>query len=331
MGLTSADGQLPTQLNWADTAVQSTAYCQQQANDKFDAPFDSTDQTCAIDPPGDSTGICSGDSGGPLLAQGANDTLVEIGINSWTATDCSTQTPGYFMRTDVISNWVNNWIQAVAPPTTDTSAATNIHPVSAQLNGALDPNGFATNYYFQYGTSAAYGSRVGAGSTNNGGTSLAVNAALTRLAPGALYHYRLVASNTNGTVAGADQTFTTPPAPLPGKYRGRTSQRWPITIDVAANRYQLAGLSFSFTMRCTRHRPLSYTFTPTGSGYWPRKLSLADGFGIIDSFRDSENTRYRLEATFGATGGASGTLSATWLSARYGTCRTGAIRWHATR
>ena len=40
-----------------------------------------------------------------------------------------------------------------------------------------------------------------------------VSASLTGLVPGALYHVRLVATNSAGTTFGPDQTFTTPAAP----------------------------------------------------------------------------------------------------------------------
>jgi hypothetical protein len=82
---------------------------------------------------------------------------------------------------------------------------------AATLTGAVDPEGLDTTYYFQYGTSPAYGAswpsvpaHAGGG---DGGAAVAVG--LEGLQPETTYHYRLVASNEDGTTYGADQTFTT--------------------------------------------------------------------------------------------------------------------------
>ena len=58
---------------------------------------------CAIDAPTYADGTCNGDSGGPLLAQRADGTWIEIGITNSGAADCSTGVPNFFARADALS------------------------------------------------------------------------------------------------------------------------------------------------------------------------------------------------------------------------------------
>jgi hypothetical protein len=102
-------------------------------------------------------------------------------------------------------------------PTVTTAGANEVTVGTATLTGSIDPQGWETGYYFQYGLSTAYGSRwpslpVILGSPTG---SQSIVTFLQNLQPGTLYHYRLVASNPGGTSYGADQTFATPAYPAP--------------------------------------------------------------------------------------------------------------------
>lgn len=94
-------------------------------------------------------------------------------------------------------------------PTVTTTAATGITSTAATLNGTVNPNGQSTTYYFQYGTTTAYGTNTTSTSAGSGSTSVAVSANLSGLAPSTTYHFRLVATNASGTTNGLDQSFTT--------------------------------------------------------------------------------------------------------------------------
>ena len=100
-----------------------------------------------------------------------------------------------------------------AAPAVVTGAATSVTPTSATLNGSVDPNGRATTWFFEYGTSTSYGTRTAAKDAGSGGSAVAVSAAVANLARGRVYHYRLVATSDAGTSRGADQTFSTTGAP----------------------------------------------------------------------------------------------------------------------
>ena len=95
-----------------------------------------------------------------------------------------------------------------AAPGATTGNATDVTGNSATLTGVVNPNKETTTYYFEYGTSTAYGSKT-AEQTVGGNAGKTVDATVTGLAPNTLYHFRLVAVNPSGTETGNDKTFTT--------------------------------------------------------------------------------------------------------------------------
>lgn len=102
--------------------------------------------------------------------------------------------------------------QAAVPAAT-TGNATSITQTTAKLHGTVKPNNEATTYHFEYGTTTAYGTitpETGPVPAGAGTTNVAVD--IASLAPGTVYHYRIVATNAAGAVGGKDRTFTTRPA-----------------------------------------------------------------------------------------------------------------------
>ncbi|MDD2965062.1 MAG: hypothetical protein PHU33_14035, partial [Bacteroidales bacterium] len=94
-------------------------------------------------------------------------------------------------------------------PIVTTIAATNVAPVSAALNGSVNPNTLATTYFFQYGATTSYGSTTPVVSAGSGSSAVSVSANISGLTPGQTYHFRIVATNTDGTAYGSDLSFTT--------------------------------------------------------------------------------------------------------------------------
>lgn len=111
--------------------------------------------------------------------------------------------------TDGTARGQNGTFTTRTAPVAATGAATSVTVASATLNGTVDPNGRATNWYFEYGTSTRYGSKTPAASAGSGTTARAVSASVSSLRPGLRYHYRLVAASDAGTSRGADRTFST--------------------------------------------------------------------------------------------------------------------------
>lgn len=121
------------------------------------------------------------------------------------------------------------------PPAATTSAASSVTSTSAKLNGRVDPNGRPTSYLFEYGTSAAYGSKTPSASAGSGTSIIAVARTVSGLRAGTLYHFRIVATSDAGSSPGADQTFTTqaPPtvATAPATAVGPTSATLGGSVD----------------------------------------------------------------------------------------------------
>ena len=100
----------------------------------------------------------------------------------------------------------------------ETTAATNLSQTGATLSGKLDPDGLATNYYFEWGPTPGYGNVTSAPPGTSAGSvsgSTVVSAPIEGLSSYTTYHYRLVASNSIGTTYGNDEAVTTLPPLLP--------------------------------------------------------------------------------------------------------------------
>ena len=99
-------------------------------------------------------------------------------------------------------------------PTATTGAATQITYQSAVLEGGSNPEGAATEVYFVYGTTTAYGSTSTPIQLSAGKVTTNVSATVTGLAAYTTYDYRLVAVSANGTTKGTKKTFKTAKIPL---------------------------------------------------------------------------------------------------------------------
>lgn len=102
---------------------------------------------------------------------------------------------------------------AATVPTASTGPVTAVAPTTATVSGSVNPNGAATTWYVEYGTTTSYGKQTSSTSAGSGTTSAAVSASLAALKPGTTYHYRFVATSTAGTGRGADGILTTSSAP----------------------------------------------------------------------------------------------------------------------
>ncbi len=94
---------------------------------------------------------------------------------------------------------------------------------SARFSGTVDSNGLATTADFEYaldpkysgGGPVIYSAHTPAVELTAGVTSFKLTSPVSGLVPNALYHVRLVATNSAGTTDGPDQKFTTAPSPPP--------------------------------------------------------------------------------------------------------------------
>ena len=116
---------------------------------------------------------------------------------------------------------VNQGAVDVVPfaPLVSTSGTSGLTEVAATVEGTVNPDQTTlSSCHFQYGTSFSYGQEVPCSSfPTTGVASSAVSVALTGLAPGTTYHYRVLATNEVDTSYGTDATFTTAAATGTGK------------------------------------------------------------------------------------------------------------------
>ncbi len=100
------------------------------------------------------------------------------------------------------------------PPAATTLLPTDVGGSSAVLHGVLvDAGNQTTAYWFELGTTTAYGTATESVTTTKAGTL--AQSAVAGLSPGTTYHARLVARNDDGVALGADIPFMTTGAALP--------------------------------------------------------------------------------------------------------------------
>jgi hypothetical protein len=95
-------------------------------------------------------------------------------------------------------------------PVIESTSASNLTQGSAQLNAKINPEGLDTTYHFEWGPTTAYGHSVpipdediGAGASR----VIVKPQQITGLAANETYHWRVVATNANGTSVPVDHTF----------------------------------------------------------------------------------------------------------------------------
>jgi hypothetical protein len=104
---------------------------------------------------------------------------------------------------------------------------TNVTQSGAVLQGSINPSDKATTYYFEYGTSTAYGAVTAQATLPKSKAWQTVSAEIAGLSAGSTYHYRLIAWNGGGTkdkTVGPDHTFTTVFAEDPSSSAPDTTQ-----------------------------------------------------------------------------------------------------------
>ncbi len=118
-----------------------------------------------------------------------------------------------------------------AAPIATTRGPSGVGASQATLHGYVSPRGLATSYWFEYGTSTGYGSRVPVpeGSVGTSGQQVSGTVELQAQTD---YHYRLVASNADGTGYGADDAFSTAAPTVTGVSPGTDAASGGATVTV---------------------------------------------------------------------------------------------------
>lgn len=94
-------------------------------------------------------------------------------------------------------------------PVAITGPVTSVDADSATLKGTVNPGGEPSTWRFEYGKTTSYGSKTPWQNAGNGTANVDVAAVVSGLDAGTTYHYRLLATNDDGTATGSDGIFTT--------------------------------------------------------------------------------------------------------------------------
>ena len=149
----------------------------------------------------------------------------KVSLGSWQGTtsyDDTSATPGqtyyYFIKaatnssgyreSDYSSYDQGSCSSSTTPPQVTSNNASSVTANSAQLNGNLDSTGGITcEVWFEYGKTTSYGSSTPKQSKSSIGPFYET---ISSLDLNTTYHFKAYASNSEGTVYGADKIFTTP-------------------------------------------------------------------------------------------------------------------------
>lgn len=179
---------------------------------------------------------------------------------------------------------------AATKPTVRTGGATEVGQSSANVHGTVNPQGAATTYYFQYGTTRKYGAQTAVTPAGAGAKAVAVTAGIGALAPATTYHYRIVATNPLGATAGGDRTFKTQRQPLGVSLAGNPN---PVRTGTGTT---LAG-TLSGTGNANRQVVLQANPWPYTQGFLPvsnNQVTDANGNFAFPILAVNVNTQYRV-------------------------------------
>lgn len=112
-----------------------------------------------------------------------------------------------------ILNFTTNGPIAATTPNVNTNSVNAITSSSAKLNASVNPNGYATTYWFEYSNNSSFPagsvSSTPQQSLSDGALAVNVSANIISLTNNTKYYARVVARNQYGTVRGDIVSFTT--------------------------------------------------------------------------------------------------------------------------
>ena len=99
---------------------------------------------------------------------------------------------------------------AAAPALGEVSAR-SIEGTAAVLEGSVNPEGLESTYFFEFSAQGGFGAatKTPVATLVGGSVAVPVREPVSGLNPNLLYHYRLVAANTDGTSVGGTSNFLT--------------------------------------------------------------------------------------------------------------------------
>jgi hypothetical protein len=175
----------------------------------------------------------------------------------------------------------------------NTLPATGIDTSKATLNGSFDPDGMNTTYHFEYGATTDYGNST---AEEAGGSIAGVKSVATQvsgLPSGRTFHYRIVATNENGTTYGPDLTFRTGSPPEIGGVNADELTGTTATVNARINPTGYA-TSYLFEYGTTSAYGQSIPVSPASIGAGTESVDVSQQ---LTGLQDGTTYHYRVVAT----------------------------------
>jgi YVTN family beta-propeller protein len=194
-----------------------------------------------------------------------------LGLWEGTVYDIVPEKPNYVFTPSPVRVSNNNFaIQYTGNPLAfvTTTTASSVAMTTATLNGTVNPNGIATNGWFEWGTDPTLttNSSTAVQAKGSGNTSQPLTQAISSLAAGTTFYFRAVASNAAGIVKGSILSFTTtsPPRTLTISSSNPNSG---VSITVSPNDNSSQGNGTTqFTRTYNNNQVVSLTAPGTAAG-----------------------------------------------------------------
>ncbi|MBE7493357.1 MAG: hypothetical protein HS117_00270 [Verrucomicrobiaceae bacterium] len=202
-------------------------------------------------------------------------------------------------------------LSTLGAPVALSSAATDLAPASARLNGAVNARNYDATVRFEWGTDGnSFPNTLNATpAIVTGNAAVAVSAPVAGLTKGTTYYYRVVAANAGGTTVSGTQSFRTltePTAAIGGSFAlSTTSVRVDGTVHAQGSdssvvfEYGTDGVSFPNSVAATpgtvagdAGTPVSAVLTTLSQGvtyHYRIKATSAGGTGTSSSASFSMN------------------------------------------
>ncbi len=198
---------------------------------------------------------------------------------------------------------------ATGQPFAETSPAKEITETKAGLWGVVDPEGLETQYYFEYGTTPSYGSKTSKESAGLSTSEFDEHRTVSSLLPGTTYHFRMVATNSDGTTYGNDEVFATLYKPTVETQAASGIVETEATLKGAVDPN---GQETKYTFEYGPTTSYGSKTAEVGAGSGTTKVEVSKGLGGLTAsttyhFRiaatNSSGTSYGEDATFTTIGG----------------------------
>jgi hypothetical protein len=162
-------------------------------------------------------------------------------------------------------------------PSVGSPTVSDITATGASVTATANAVFVRGNYFYNYGTSTAYGQSTASAQLQAGVGAQPAPATLAGLTPGTVYHLQLVVTTPDGTTASSDVTFTTQSAPPPAMPAPPPAKPAPPPLPLAKpaiSSLRVSPKSFSLAGRRVNGRCVKPTRQNEGNKHCRRPTAL---------------------------------------------------------